>query len=67
MQGIIEIKNGKISDFLLYDSYFQFFSGVQHTDDQYGILFISAHRKLYIKALNVQDYFIMLYYLYKAV
>lgn len=37
-----------------------------HTENEYGILFVSMHRKLLIRANNLKDFLVFMYYLLEA-
>ena len=60
-EGIIEIDGKQVTDFLLFDGYFQYIYGMHHTGYEYGILLTSMHRKILLKAKNLSDYVSFLY------
>ena len=51
-EGILEIREARIRDFLFFDSYFLVKSGLAETKHEFGVYMTSAHRKMKIKLKN---------------
>lgn len=65
-EGILEVVNNTVRDYIGFDSYFMYRVGARDTKHELGINMTSAHRRMKIRMKDEKDYLIFLYYLKEA-